>query len=68
MLKVPRPRKARAKRPTFVSSASALVLLPALVARFRPAFLWSGALAAAELEAETVQAGEAWADAEAAAV
>ena len=51
-----------------VSSASALVLLPAIVARFRPAFLWSGALAAAELEAETAQAGEAWADAEAAAV
>jgi hypothetical protein len=30
-----------------VSSGSALVLLPAIVARFRPAFLWTGAPAAA---------------------
>ncbi len=51
-----------------VSSASALVLLPAMVARFRPAFLWSSALAAAEREEETAQAGEAWAEAEAAVV
>ena len=49
-----------------VSSASALILLPAIVARFRPAFLWSAARAAAELEAETAQVGEGWGDAEAA--
>src|SRR5438067_120410 len=55
-------------RAMLVSSASALVLLPAMVARFRPAFLWSSALAAAEREEETAQAGEAWAEAEAAVV
>jgi len=51
-----------------VSSASALILLPAIVARFRPRFLWSGAVAAAELEEETAQVGERWVDAEAAVV
>ena len=51
-----------------VSSASALILLPAIVARFRPAFLWSSAVAAAELEEETAQVGEEWVEAEAAVV
>ena len=50
-----------------VSSASALVLLPAIVARFRPAFLWTSAGATAELaEEETVQAAERWTESEAA--
>src|SRR3989475_592626 len=51
-----------------VSSASALILLPAIVARFRPAFLWSSAVAVAELEEETAQVGEEWVEAEAAVV
>ena len=51
-----------------VSSASALILLPAIVARFRPRFLWSSAVAAAELEEETAQVGEEWVEAEAAVV
>jgi predicted RND superfamily exporter protein len=40
-----------------VSSASTLVLLPSVVARFRPAFLWAGAEAeAAAIEGEPVRA------------
>jgi len=35
-----------------VSSASALVLLPSVIARFRPAFLWGGAAAEARPAAE----------------
>jgi predicted RND superfamily exporter protein len=35
-----------------VSSASALVLLPSVIARFRPAFLWGGATAEARPAAE----------------